>query len=106
MERIAGERRMAHGSSRFSAPVRRIPQMKKLLVLLLAVLALATVASAQITTFYSINYYSNRNNAGGADQVFRVTNPGTAGSPISVGHGTICADIFVFDSNQEMIECC
>ena len=80
--------------------------MKKLFVLMLAVLALATVASAQIASVYSLNYYSNRNNSAGADQVWRVINPGTAGSLISANHGTVCADVFVFDSNQEMIECC
>ena len=28
------------------------------------------------------------------------------GTPIAPGHGTICADIYVFDATQEMVECC
>jgi hypothetical protein len=73
----------------------------------LAFLFLAThICLAQTFDVYQLNYYSNRNNAANADQTVRVVNPGTVGTPISTGHGTICADIYVFDATQEMIECC
>ncbi len=38
----------------------------------------------------------------------RIINTGQIGSPIDVGtrHGTVCANIYVFDANQEMLECC
>jgi hypothetical protein len=73
----------------------------------LGILFLAThICLAQTFDVYQLNYYSNRNNAANADQTVRVVNPGTVGTPISAGHGTICADIYVFDATQEMIECC
>jgi hypothetical protein len=73
----------------------------------IAVLALAVqVCLAQTSDVYQLNYYSNRNNSALADQTVRLVNPGTEGTPLSSGHGTICADIYVFDATQEMIECC
>jgi hypothetical protein len=82
--------------------------MKKLLIVTLVILACtAIVAAQQETGVYSVNYYSNRNNTAGADQFTRVINPGTQGTPITPGsHGAICADMYVFDANQEMVECC
>ncbi len=80
--------------------------MKKLLLLTAVVLLFAAVAAAQIPFVYSLNYYSNRNNAAGADQTVRLINPGTTGTPTSADEGRICADVYVFDSTQEMIECC
>ena len=54
---------------------------------------------------YQVNYYSN---ATRQDQQVRIVNTGQVGSPIDTasGHGNVCADIYVFDANQEMIECC
>jgi len=46
-----------------------------------------------------IDYFSNANTAGAPDGTVRITNPGTAG-------GNLCADIFVFDANEELSECC
>ncbi len=41
------------------------------------------------------------------DQV-RIINTGQIGSPIdaATNFGTACADLYVFDANQEMLECC
>ncbi len=47
----------------------------------------------QITAF---DHNANRNNA---DQWVRIINPGLSGE-------NICADIYVFDDNQELLECC
>jgi hypothetical protein len=81
--------------------------MKNLLIVTLVILACTAVVAAQEVGIYSVNYYSNRNNTAGADQFTRVINPGTQGTPITPGsHGAICADIYVFDANQEMVECC
>ncbi len=80
--------------------------MKKLFVFVAAVLILSAVAAAQTPFVYSLNYFSNRNNAAGADQTTRVINPGTQGTPIDATEGKICADVYVFDATQEMIECC
>jgi hypothetical protein len=78
--------------------------MKKVLLFVAVVLVLTMVASAQ--SVYNLNYYANRNNTALADSTTRVINPGTQGTPIATGHGTICADIYVFDNTQEMVECC
>ncbi len=80
--------------------------MKKLLFVTTAILVFTAVAAAQVRFEYSLNYYSNRNNSAGADAAVRLINPGTAGTPTSANEGKICADIYVFDSTQEMIECC
>ena len=77
---------------------------------LLAVVMVSTAAVAQTTYsggVYMLNYYSNRNNQAGADATIRLVNPGTQGTPLQPAvEGTICADIYVFDASQEMIECC
>ncbi|HXZ78757.1 MAG TPA: hypothetical protein VEG30_02435 [Terriglobales bacterium] len=85
--------------------------MKKVIssvALVLIIVGLASFASAQgISDVYWVNYYSHRYPSYSAlDQTVRVINPGEQGTPISAGHGTVCADIYVFDSNQEMSECC
>jgi hypothetical protein len=86
--------------------------MKSLFFCVVLMLAFCAIAAAQVTDsitqidVYSVNYYSNRNNTALADSTTRVINPGTVGTPISPGHGTICADVYVFDNTQEMIECC
>ena len=84
--------------------------MKKMLLFAVVALALGVTAVAQDSPafwdVYQLNYFSNRNNSAGADSVTRIVNPGTQGTPIGPDHGTICADIYMFDSTQEMLECC
>ncbi|HXZ79786.1 MAG TPA: hypothetical protein VEG30_07645 [Terriglobales bacterium] len=83
-------------------------------VLLLIVLASSCLIFAQgISDVYQLTYYSNRENAKIItaavvipDQTVRIINPGEQGTPLGAHHGTVCADIYVFDSNQEMTECC
>ncbi len=80
--------------------------MRKLLTIaalvLVATLA-ASTASAQIvaTDAYQLTYLSDV-------ESFAIINTGQIGSPIDAGtrHGTVCADIYLFDSNQEMLACC
>ena len=79
------------------------------LVLVAIIAALSLPAMAQVNDVYQVNYFSN--NAGptsNPDQFVRIINTGQIGSPIdsATAHGTICADIYVFDANQEMLECC
>jgi hypothetical protein len=78
---------------------------KPILVTILVFLCTAC-AVAQMAPFYQVNYYSHRNNSAGADGTIDIINPGTTGSPQSAGHGILCADIYVFDANQRMLECC
>jgi hypothetical protein len=77
--------------------------MKKLLVLV-ALLAVAAIPSfAQITGPYLVDYYSNNAATG---QKVRLVNFGLNGSPLSSPVGDVCANIYVFDANQEMEACC
>jgi hypothetical protein len=46
-----------------------------------------------------LDYFSNANTSGAPDGTVRVINPGTSG-------GNLCADVYVFDANEEMSECC
>ncbi len=80
--------------------------MKKVLFVAATMLLVTIVAAAQVGAPYQLNYYSNRNNSAGADQTMRLINPGTAGTPLSPNEGRLCADIYVFDATQEMVECC
>ena len=80
--------------------------MKKLLMLSIVVLAFSVCMFAQNGDFYYVNYFSNAHNYGGYDATVRIINPGMQGSPLSSGEGTICANIYVFDTAQELLECC
>jgi hypothetical protein len=46
-----------------------------------------------------VDYFANANTDGAPDATVRITNPGTSG-------GSICAAIYVFDTTQELSECC
>src|SRR5450631_3083697 len=79
------------------------PLCKTLYVLSLALVIVglvtfgAGVAYAQ-TDVYSVNYFAN--NAGAApDATVRIDNPGLT-------YGNVCAMIYVFDSDQQLTECC
>lgn len=82
--------------------------MKKL-VLLSALCVLLCVAPAfgqfQVPLF--VDYFSNNSGVPTAsDQLIRLINPGVFGTPMNPGEGALCANIYVFDNNQEMVECC
>jgi len=66
--------------------------------------ALVTPSFGQIVAndAYQVNYFANR------FTTLRVLNTGQIGSPIDSGtnEGKVCADIYVFDANQEMVSCC
>jgi hypothetical protein len=84
--------------------------LKKLVLVLAATMALSavfcTVAVAQSWDVYQVNYFANRNNTAGFDQVVNITNPGVQGSPLSANEGTLCANLYVFAADQQMAECC
>jgi hypothetical protein len=48
---------------------------------------------------YAVDYFANANTSGAPDATTRIINPGLSG-------GNLCADIFVFDPNEEISECC
>ena len=72
------------------------------LLLGLGLLLIAIPAIAQ-GGVYQLNYFDN---ASQSDQKIRIVNSGEQGSPLDAHAGTICADIYVFDDAQEMVECC
>jgi hypothetical protein len=66
--------------------------------LMLALLGLVGTVHAQSP--YRVDYFSNANTAGAPDATLRFDNDGAAAS------ANLCADLFIFDSNEEMSECC
>jgi hypothetical protein len=66
--------------------------------LFLAFFGICSVMQAQ--SAYRVDYFANANTAGAPDATLRLDNDGAAASV------NLCADIFVFDSNEEMSECC
>ncbi len=85
--------------------------MKKLftLVALLAIAAIPAFSQADppSTSIYLVDYFSNNPGPGGAaDQQVRLINFGAAGTPLTSPAGDVCANVYVFDANQEMVACC
>jgi hypothetical protein len=57
-------------------------------------------ASLTVTPLMTVSYFNRANAASsGYDATIRITNPGYVA-------GNLCAMVYVFDSNQEMNECC
>ena len=70
-----------------------------LALVIAGLVALGTsVASAQSTDTYYVNYFSN-NVAGAPDGTLRIDNPGLT-------YGNLCAMIYVFAADQQLAECC
>ena len=68
----------------------------------LALALWAGYAAAQTTPppdTLKVDYFASANTGGAPDGTVRLTNPNTAG-------GSLCAVLYVFDSFQEMSECC
>ena len=78
--------------------------MKKLLVVIAALVLMSSAAFAQGT--YFVDYFANNVAASGFDQWIRVVNTGLNGTPLTSPVGDICASFYVFDNNQEMAACC
>lgn len=54
---------------------------------------------------YFVNYYSFAHTTGAPDGKVRIDNPGLAVTTADPD-GTLCADVYVFDTQEEMTECC
>jgi hypothetical protein len=62
----------------------------------------AAAANPPITTaadVYAVDYFANANTVGAPDATVRIVHPGVLA-------GNLCADIYVFDTNEELSECC
>lgn len=75
-----------------------------ILLCLAVMLALAAAPADAQSSVYQLNYFDNASRQ--SDQKIRIVNSGEQGSPLDAYAGTVCADIYVFDANQEMVECC
>src|SRR5579864_7516643 len=76
--------------------------------LVLATLALSTVAFAQTVgpdDAFQVRYASNLNIG---DSVINVTNTGTAATAGAFGQisGNICVNVYTFDPAEELVSCC
>jgi hypothetical protein len=91
------------GSVLYKTTEKEDPQMKKILVVLGILVLVPCLALAQGS--YYVDYYSN-NVDHGFDQLIRIINVGTLGTPLTSPVGDICANVYVFDANQEMLACC
>ena len=81
--------------------------MKNLLVLAVILFAAALPLVAQQPSIYFVDYFSNNPGPGGAaDQQVRLVNYGATGTPLTSPQGDVCANVYVFDANQEMVACC
>lgn len=76
-----------------------------ILVTAIAVCLLSTGAWAQSEFTYGVTYFSNAHTAGAPDATLRIVNPGTQGSGF-FGKGTLCANIYVFNYDEQPAECC
>lgn len=64
---------------------------------------LSTTAFAQQSS-YNYGYYTNANTTGVPDAEMYIVNPGSTGG--TSPSGDLCANIYVFNSAQQMMECC
>jgi hypothetical protein len=78
--------------------------MRRITTLVVCTLALtlcagAAFASGPYSDTMKVDYFINANTSGDKVAVVQLTNTGYSG-------GNICADVFVFDPEEEMQECC
>jgi Bacterial Ig-like domain (group 2) len=56
-------------------------------------------ANLTVKPVLAVSYFSHANTSGFADSNLRLSNPGVTG-------GNLCAEIYVFDQDQQLSECC
>jgi len=69
-----------------------------------------SVLSVQGSGAYNVGYYDNANR-GFPDGALHIANPGStggfgSGDPTSVAGGDLCANVYVFTEDQQLVECC
>ncbi len=96
-----------------SGKVHRLLPVCTILALALVLASnLPAMAQAPINDVYQLGYFHVvpiiALDGAGTTTAFHIINTGQIGSPIdpATDHGTVCADIYIFDSNQEMLSCC
>ncbi len=63
-------------------------------------------ATLCLNDVFQLVFFDNAFNRFRTDQTIRIVNPGVQGTPITANEGKVCADIYVFNANQQMEECC
>lgn len=56
-------------------------------------------ANVSVKPVMAVSYFSNASTSGVPDATVRLTNPGVTG-------GNVCAEIYVYDQDQQLSECC
>jgi hypothetical protein len=83
-------------------------QMRTLACTVLSILAIALVLGAGTAmaqdNVYALSYYSNAHTATAPDAALRLVNDGNVSD--SSPAGDLCASVYVFDSTEELNECC
>jgi hypothetical protein len=72
--------------------------------LILAVGSTTAVAQTGFDDVYAVSHFSNAHVTGAPDGVLRLVNDGTLSD--SSPAGDLCASVYVFDSQEELAECC
>jgi hypothetical protein len=73
---------------------------QKLMLCALLMAPVLLVSATQAQSPYRVDYFANANTAHATDATLRLDNDGSS------AHSNLCADIFVFDANEEITECC
>src|ERR1700682_2858519 len=68
------------------------------------ILALGSTTAVAQDNIYALSYFSNAHTTNAPDGVLRVVNDGTLSDASPAGD--LCASVYVFDSAEQMNECC
>jgi hypothetical protein len=68
------------------------------------ILALGSTTAVAQDNIFALSYFSNAHTRGAPDGLLRLVNDGTVSDASPAGD--LCASIYVFDSKEEMNECC
>ena len=80
--------------------------MKNLFLLFILGIVVFVIVPAQAQDNLQAYFSNNPGPGGAADQQIRLINYGSNGTPLTSPVGDVCANIYVFDANQEMVSCC
>jgi hypothetical protein len=84
--------------------------MNKVAFTLLSLLAVALVLGVGIATaqdnYYDVGYFTNANASGAPSAQLRLTNDGYDDNVGETATKPLCANVYVFDTAEEMQECC
>jgi hypothetical protein len=74
------------------------------IVALVSVLTIGSTDAVAQDNVFALSYFSNAHTLGAPDAVLRLVNDGTVSDASPAGD--LCASVYVFDSREELNECC